>query len=45
MNLFSLFNGKIEVKFYWNGVALALIVDNYDIFVVIPFFEIVISRK
>lgn len=45
MTLFTLFNGKLELKFYWNGVAVAFMVDNYDIYIVIPFFQVTISRQ
>lgn len=45
MTLFTLFNGALEFKFYWNGIALGCVVDNYDIFIVVPFFEIIISYR
>lgn len=41
---FYLFSRRVEIKLYWNGVALAFIVDNYDTYIVVPFIEIVISH-
>ncbi len=45
MRLFSLFDNTIEVLFYWNGVACGCVADKHTIYLVIPFFEIIITYR
>lgn len=43
--LFTLFDRRLEVRAYWNGIATAIVFDRYTIYIVIPFFEFIIDIR